>query len=65
MFPPSVNKVREQNHQECQIFLEQTRIDPLPSTINSELIPENNIEIEPSKLIIHEHVYLLPEEVTL
>jgi hypothetical protein len=63
MFPSSLNQVREQNHQECQRILQQTRIYPLSRTIDSTPLPETNIEVSSSKLIISEHVYLLPEEV--
>jgi hypothetical protein len=65
MCPLSLNQVREQNYQECQKILQQTRINPLFSTIDSKSLPETNIEISSSKLIISEHVYLLPEEVRL
>jgi hypothetical protein len=54
MFPLSLNQVREQNHQECQRFVHQT---------SQSLLPETNIEVSSSKLIIFERVYLLPEEV--
>ncbi|CAF2404068.1 unnamed protein product [Rotaria sp. Silwood2] len=62
MFPLSYGQVREQNHDECQAILQQTKIYSTSSTINSKPIEDNNIEISSSKLLIYEHVYLLPEE---
>jgi hypothetical protein len=59
MFATSLNQVREQNHRECQRFLQQTSID------SQFLLPETNIEVSSSKLIIFERVHLLPEEVRL
>ena len=52
MFASSLNQVREQNYRECQQSLQQT-------------LPESNIEVSSSKLIVFERVYLLPEEVSL
>jgi hypothetical protein len=63
MFPASLDQVRQQNHQECQTILQRTRIYPSPSKIDCQSIPDNNIELSSSTLIIYEHVYLLPEEV--
>jgi hypothetical protein len=62
MFPSSIDQVRQQNHQECQTILQQRRIYP---AIDSTPLSTNNIELpsSSSKLLIHEHVYLLPEEV--
>jgi len=61
MFPSSIDQVRQQNHQECQTILQQRRIYPLSY---STPLSANNIDLpSSSKLLIHEHVYLLPEEV--
>ena len=54
MFPSSLDEVRTRNHQEC--------LDILHSS-ESLRLPETSIEALSSKLIISEHVYLLPEEV--
>ncbi|CAF3406949.1 unnamed protein product [Rotaria sp. Silwood1] len=62
MFPLSYEHVQEQNHHECQTILQQTKIYSTFSTINSKPMEDNNIEIPSSKLLIYEHVYLLPEE---
>ncbi len=63
MFPLSFDQVRQQNHQECQTILQNTKIYPSSSTIDSQPIPDTDIKISSSKLIIYENVYLLPEEV--
>jgi hypothetical protein len=63
LFPPSLEQVREHNHQECQTILQQTRIY---SSNDHQAIPDIiNEEFPSSKLIIYEHVYLLPEEVDI
>jgi hypothetical protein len=61
MFPSSLQQVREENHQECQRILQQTKMN----SIDFKSLPETNIKVSSSKLIIFEHVYLLPEEVRL
>ncbi|CAF0998182.1 unnamed protein product [Adineta steineri] len=62
MFSSSLDQVREQNHHECQTILQQKQIYPLSSTIESKSLSNSSIEISSTKLIIYEHVYLLPEE---
>ena len=67
MFPSSFEQVRRENYEECQTILRQTQIYSSSSIMNSQSISDdnnnNNIEVSPRKLIIYEHVYLLPEEV--
>ena len=52
MFPISLQHVREDHHQQTKSLT--TDLRPLPET---------NVEISASKLIVYEQVYLLPEEV--
>lgn len=61
MFPSSLEQVREKKHLECQAILQQTKL--FPTNDLEPMEASNNIEIPPSKLLIYEHVYLLPEEV--
>lgn len=64
MFPSSLEEVREKNHQECQTILQQTKIYSASSTVDSKhALDDTNIVISSTKLLIYEHVYLLPEEV--
>lgn len=49
MFSSSLQQVREENHLECV-------------GNNSSVLPQTDVEVLSSKLIISEHVYLLPEE---
>lgn len=60
MFPLSLEQVRKQNLQECQNVLRQAKIS---STIDPILLRDNNFDISSSKLLVYEHLYLLPEEV--
>ncbi|UJR20953.1 hypothetical protein I4U23_024060 [Adineta vaga] len=62
MFLSSVDQIREQNHQECQTRLEQIQIYPSTSTTDPKRLFDNQMDISSSKLIVYEHVYLLPEE---
>lgn len=63
MSPSSVDQVREQNRQECQAVLAQSRILAPASSLEEKPLPHNHMDVASSKLIIYEHVYLLPEEV--
>ena len=61
MFPTSIDQVREENHAVCQTILQQTRLYFSPTPV--PFVPTNEEQL-PSKLIVYEHVYLLPEEVS-
>ena len=60
VFAPSLTDVREKNYSECQRVLQRTQ---LHSSLSPKPLSDTTIGISPAKLIVYEHVHLLPEEV--
>ena len=61
LFPTSIDQVRKQSHDACQMILQQTRLFSPSSSVPFVPLDEEQL---PSKLIVYENVYLLPEEVS-
>lgn len=60
IFAESIDAVRQKNHEECQNVLDRTRLNSSSSFCRTEIQPSETTSA--SKLIVYEHVYLLPEE---